>query len=209
MTPVNDKYRPDPVQWVCTCPSFVLSHFLICKHLVQAIQPMPPIFFLQVKRNHTVPFWEHLALIPLNTIPRNTTTTQITSQNEDHKADDSEKSDEEGSNNKDDEGVDNVVDTMAGKDIDNSCTFHEHFEGDIVTIQEFCRGLEYQIQFSDQQMLETLECEGASFLWLVRGCLGRGKCMNSMRGPALMTWEKGTGNMMFYRTRPCTKDIDT
>ena len=137
MTPVNDKYRPDPVQWVCTCPSFMLSHFLICKHLVQAVQPMPSIFFLQVKRNHTVPFWEHLALIPLNTIPRNTTTTQITSQNEDHKVDDSENSDEEGSNNKDDEGVDNVVDTMAGKDIDNSCTFHEHFEGDIVTIQEF------------------------------------------------------------------------
>ena len=163
MTPVNDKYRPDPVQWVRTCPSFMLSCFLICKHLVQAVQPMPPIFFLQVKRNHTVPFWEHLALIPLNTIPRNTTTTQITSQNEDHKVDDSEKSDEEGSDNKDDEGVDNVVDTMAGKDIDDSCTFCEHFEGDIVTIQEFHKGLEYQIQFSDQQMLETLECEGVSF----------------------------------------------
>ena len=95
-TPVNDKYRPDPVQWVCTCPSFVHSHFLICKHLVQAVQPMPPIFFLQVKRNRTVPFWEHLTLIPLDTIPSNTTTTQIPSQNEDHKADDSEKSDEEG-----------------------------------------------------------------------------------------------------------------
>ena len=78
--------------------------------------------------------------------------------------DDSEKSNEEGSDNKDDEGVDNVVDTMAGKDIDDSCTFCEHFEGDIVTIQEFCKGLEYLIQFSDQQMLETLECEGASFL---------------------------------------------
>ena len=41
---VNDKYRPDPVWWVYTCPPFVHSCFLICKHLVQAIQPVPPIF---------------------------------------------------------------------------------------------------------------------------------------------------------------------
>ena len=64
----------------------------------------------------------------------------------------------------DDEGVDNVVDTMAGKDIDDGRTFCEHLEGDIATIREFCKGLEYQIQFSDQRMLETLEREGASFL---------------------------------------------
>ena len=208
-TPVNDKYRPDPVWWVCTCLLFVCSCFLIWKHLVQAIQPMPPIFFLQVKRNCTVLFWEHPTLIPLDTIPSNTTTTQIPSQNEDHKADYSEKSDEEGGNDEDDEGVDNVVDTMARKDIDDSHTFCEHFEGDIATIWEFCKGLEYQIQFSDQWMLETLEHEGVSFLQLVRGCLGREKCMNSMRGPAPTTWEKGTGNMTFYRTRPHAKDIDT
>ena len=118
-------------------------------------------------------------------------------------------SDEEGGDNDDDEGVDNVVDTMAGKDIDNGRTFCEHFEGNIATIREFCKGLEYQIQFGNQWMLETLEREGASFLWLARGCLGREKHMNSMRGPAPTTWEKGTGNMMFYRTRPCAEDVDT
>jgi hypothetical protein len=37
-TPVNDKYRPDPKRWVCIFPAFVHSRFLICKHLVQAVQ---------------------------------------------------------------------------------------------------------------------------------------------------------------------------
>ena len=98
---------------------------------------------------------------------------------------------------------------MAGKDIDDGRTFCERFEGDIATIREFCKGLEYQIQFGDQRMLETLEREGASFLQLARGCLGREKRMNSMRGPAPTTWEKGTGNTMFYRTRPRAEDVDT
>ena len=102
-----------------------------------------------------------------------------------------------------------MVDTMAGIGVDNGGTFWEHFKGDIATIWEFCQGLEYQIQFGDQHMLDTLECEGALFLWLTRCCLGKEKQMNSMRGPAPMTWEKGASNMMFYRTRPCVEDVDT
>ena len=191
-TPVNNKYRPDPVWWVCTCPLFVCSCFLICKHLVQAIQPVPPIFCLQVKRNHTVPFWKHPTLIPHNLIPNNTATTQIPSEYKHQEAEDSEKSDKEGSNDEDDEGEDDAVDTMAGKDINNGGAFHECFEGNIMTIQEFWKGLEYQIQFGDQWMLETLECEGLpSFLWMAKGCLEREKCINSARGPAPMVWEKG------------------
>ena len=172
---VNNKYRPNPVQWVCTLLSFMCSHFLICKHLVQAIQPMPPIFFLQVTRNCTVPFWKHSTCIPLNSIPNNTTTTQIPSEYKHHEAEDSEKSDKEGSNDKDDEGEDDVVDTMARNDVNNGGTFWEHFNGNITTIQEFCKWLEYQIQFGDQWMLEPLECEGASFLGMAKGCLERGR----------------------------------
>lgn len=36
--PLNEKYHPDPHQWVCTCPQFVVDRFLICKHLVQSCQ---------------------------------------------------------------------------------------------------------------------------------------------------------------------------
>ena len=62
------------------------------------------------------------------------------------------------------EGEDDVVDIMAAKDVDNGDIFRERFEGNIATIREFCKGLEYQIQFGDQRMLETLEREGALFL---------------------------------------------
>jgi len=50
---------------VCTCPSFIRSHFLICKHLIQSVQPVLPLFFLKVKQNHTTPIWQHPTLIPL------------------------------------------------------------------------------------------------------------------------------------------------
>jgi hypothetical protein len=63
--PLNEKYRPDAHRWVCTCPCFAISRFLICKHLVQAVQPVPPVFFLEAKRNRTTPFWVHHSLIPL------------------------------------------------------------------------------------------------------------------------------------------------
>jgi hypothetical protein len=62
-TPVNDKYRPDPKRWVCICPAFVRSRFLICKQLIQAVQP---VVFPQVERNRTF-------LGTPNPHPRNTT----------------------------------------------------------------------------------------------------------------------------------------
>lgn len=51
-------------RWVCTCPYFVTSRFLVCKHLVQSVGPVPAIFYLQVKRNRTTPFWLHPILQP-------------------------------------------------------------------------------------------------------------------------------------------------
>jgi hypothetical protein len=99
-------------------------------------------------------------------------------------------------------GEDNMVDTMTGTGVNDSGTFRDRFEGTIATIREFYKGLECQMQFSDQYMLDTLECEGASFLRLARGCLGRERRVNSMRGPAPTTWEKEASNAMCYRTMP-------
>jgi hypothetical protein len=63
--PLNDKYRPDPYRWVCTCPSFSSSRFLVCKHLVQACRPVDPRFFhLVPARARTQPFWSHELLVP-------------------------------------------------------------------------------------------------------------------------------------------------
>ncbi|KIM74969.1 hypothetical protein PILCRDRAFT_79546, partial [Piloderma croceum F 1598] len=62
--PINPKYRPDVQRWVCTCPYFVTSRFLVCKHLVQSVGPVPATFYLQVRRNRTNPFWLHPILQP-------------------------------------------------------------------------------------------------------------------------------------------------
>jgi hypothetical protein len=43
---LNLKYRPNPSKWVCTCPCFSKSRFLLCKHLIQSVHPVPPTFFL-------------------------------------------------------------------------------------------------------------------------------------------------------------------
>ncbi|KAJ8095831.1 hypothetical protein PM082_022723 [Marasmius tenuissimus] len=59
-------YRTDVRKWVCTCPALASSRFLICKHLVQGVKPVPPKFFLQVTRNHTAPIWSHPFLVPLD-----------------------------------------------------------------------------------------------------------------------------------------------
>jgi hypothetical protein len=64
--PVNEKYAMDPLCGVCTCPAFVQSRFLICKHVVQSYHPVHPFFFLSVlARAQMMPFWTHPLLQPL------------------------------------------------------------------------------------------------------------------------------------------------
>ena len=52
---LHNKYRPDPQRWVCTCPRFVVSRFLICKHLVQSVCPVDPKFFFEVEGTGPLP----------------------------------------------------------------------------------------------------------------------------------------------------------
>jgi len=189
-TPLNPKYRPNPHKWVCTCPQFHKSRFLICKHLVQSVHPVHPVFFLEVKWQRTTPFWVHASLVPLNSAPdtpaHNTLAAEV-QQNNDGESDDGNDSDNE------------PVDT--GMDINNHATFRENFTNHIQTIRNFCDGLEYQIQFNDHRMLDILEREGASFLRLAENCLSRERRQNSSRMGAPTTWGRSTMNAMFYRAR--------
>jgi hypothetical protein len=54
--PVNNHYTMDLEHWVCACPYFLTSRFMICKHLIHAKGSMDPQFFLTVRRNRTCPF---------------------------------------------------------------------------------------------------------------------------------------------------------
>lgn len=73
---------------------------------------------------------------------------------EDREGDDND----EGDDDRDEEEEGNFTYIHDGR------TFEEVMEGDIDLILKFAKGLKYQVQFRDQQMLNTLKREGASFL---------------------------------------------
>lgn len=49
------SYHTEIDRWICTCPSYYMSKFLICKHLI-AGQELP--FARELTRNSSPPFWE-------------------------------------------------------------------------------------------------------------------------------------------------------
>ena len=202
--PPNPKYRPNPSKWVCTCPYFSTSRFLLCKHLVQSVHPVPPTFFLEVSRNRSTPFWSHRNLVPLScSLPallEGESTLlhgvpNIGSELDDDLGDD------------DDDGVleDGLVDTG----LNSMRTFNERLDDDISLIRNFLDGLEYQRQFGDHRMLESLERNGAGFFRLARNCLDRERRLNSSRASSPTTWEHATANALYYRARPRSADKDT
>lgn len=201
--PLNDKYRPNPRTWVCTCPEFRKSRFLLCKHLVQSCHPVPPVFFLQVRRNRTTPFWKHEKLVPLVMDNKDTVFTdeRVVGSEMDVNESDCDPSDGEESDG-------DVIDTE-GADIVGGLTFGERIEARVAMLRDFADGLEYQLQFGDSRMLDRLEREGTGFFRMAESCLSRERRLNSTRGASPTTWEKATSSAMFYRTRPRHADKDT
>ena len=200
--PMNEKYRPDTKNFTCTCPRFVVSRFLLCKHIVQQFHPVDPRFFLEVTRNRTLPIWSHPALKPLitpadATEPVNPMTTAGGVEDTVFERQNMAGYEiEEGSD--DDSGI---VDTE-GRGDNTREAYKEKMEHYIRTIRDFCEGLEYQIKFRDPRFLITLEKDGAGFFRLAENCLSREKRQNSSRAVSPSTWERSTANAMFYRARP-------
>ena len=107
--PINEAYRPDVKRWVCTWPAMVLNQFLLCKHLVQAVQPVSPLFFLQVRRQWTAPIWSHPLLKPLGEdllAPQNVAEIDQTAPGADGGERENDDDDEDKSNNDSDDDND-------------------------------------------------------------------------------------------------------
>src|SRR5882724_1418046 len=81
-------------------------------------------------------------------------------------------------------------------------TLHERVAEDIRILWEFCDGMEYQLQFDDHQMFQTMEREGACFMRFARNCLSHENRLNSTRGSTPPTWERTMASAIFYRARP-------
>ena len=176
---------------------FSLAHhhscFLLCKQLVQAVHPIPPVF-LKVKHHQTVPFWRHeklIPLIPLETgmeIPIVMNIWRVVENAEDR----NEFKDEEFN----DELDSNIIDT-ASSAIVTGMMFDEHVEEQVELLQNFADGLKYQTQFGNTCMLDWMEREGATLFRFVESCLSHECCMNSMGGSSPTIWEKATSTSMF------------
>ena len=202
--PMKEKYRPDTDRFVCTCPQFVVSRFLICKHLVQSFQPVNPVFFLQVTRNRTTPFWSHPALIPLQT-DNITDEDRMETEGVEGVGPNDPIADDD-FDHTEDRFEDDTVDTREGIWEGERKTFKEEMDAHIKTIRDFADGLEYQVSFQDCRFLKTLQKEGAGFFRLAENCLCRERRFNSSREASPTTWESSTANAMFYRARARTDE---
>ncbi|KAF7366599.1 SWIM-type domain-containing protein [Mycena sanguinolenta] len=203
--PVNPAYKTDTKKMLCTCPSLAPSRFLLCKHTVQGMKPVPPVFFLEVKRQRTAPFWVHPSLQPLSDdAGAGANSGGVEEQQVENPLNDAMDSDE--GDDGDDEEDDDLIDTQFGAD---QLTFLEAMDEKIEIVSEFLKGLKYQRQFRDQRMLQTLEREGASFFRLANACLTKEKRLASTRGEAPSTWDPSASSAMFYRARPGRSDENT
>ncbi|KAJ7362651.1 hypothetical protein DFH08DRAFT_683692, partial [Mycena albidolilacea] len=166
--------------------------YLICKHVVQGLDRVPPVFFLEVKRQRTVPFWAHPSL-RLPPLPAELTTSNGAGElgTRDSSVEDVQDAVEGW-----DDDDDDLVDMRAGDD--ERLTFLDTMDTHIDVIVEFARGLKFQRQFRDQRMLQVLEREGAPFLRLARACLEKEKRMRSTRGSTPSTWDRSGISAMYY-----------
>jgi hypothetical protein len=212
MMPMNERYHPDIKRFICTCLQFVVSRFLLCKHLVQQFHLVNPRFFLEVTQNRTLPFWSHPSLKPF-AITTNTTEPELA---DDTKATGSNHNDSDTGYNRlnlaayrigdmsDNNNDDGLIDTEGRGDdtVTEKNVAKEKMENYICIIQDFADGLEYQVKFQDPQFLTTLERDGAGFMRLAQNCLSRERQQNSSQVASPTTWERSTANVLFYRARP-------
>ena len=135
----------------------VLNRFLLCKHLVQAVQPVSPLFFLEVRHQRTAPIWSHPLLKPLGedlSAPQNVAEIDQTAPGADGGEREDDDDDEDKSNN-DSDNDDDVQDVQEA--LREGLTFEEAMSKNIKTIGDFLEGLKYQVQFQDHHMLQVLE----------------------------------------------------
>lgn len=59
------KYHTNAATWTCGCDAFLLSRFLLCKHIIYCYKDFedPNKFFRTAQRQRTSPFWVHPQLI--------------------------------------------------------------------------------------------------------------------------------------------------
>ncbi|EIN06505.1 hypothetical protein PUNSTDRAFT_90128 [Punctularia strigosozonata HHB-11173 SS5] len=209
--PDDPKYSPDAYRWVCTCPAFATSRFLICKHLIQACHTVPPQFFLQASRNRTLPFWHHPLLKPLAPphtdaeIRRDEGLHSGYSPPDAPPPSDSGTSDIPNSSASDAFSSDPNAAIWAGgddelQDLAESFDFEvQHLTSDLLYLVE---AIQYNAQFRDPRFLRIVKQRGTSLLGLIDDFRDLQRRTDSTRTPNPNTWGSRSYNTMYFRTLP-------
>jgi len=101
---------------------------------------MPLTFFLEVKWNWTLPFWQHPTLVPLE---GNLSDAAANSSHSTLPADDDKDEQELSGVASDEDDAKNIVDTEVTPWACDGGTYRERLVDNIKIIQDFCDGLEY------------------------------------------------------------------
>lgn len=193
------KYDPNPYDWVCGCPAFRSSRFLICKHLIDLCHPVSSRFFLEVTRNRTTPFWSHPSLQPL--IPCDVSPTQLTQSAINELTDALA-----------DTNIDIDDDSDSDLDFDDSLPeerakgFEERINKTANILEKFAKLYRYQIQFGELRFEREAEKQLARAVGFMEDCLDVERLENSLTGEKPTTWgRKSTTMFLFTRPPPnCT-----
>jgi len=174
--------------------------FLVYKHLVQVVHPVPPHFFQQASQKHTTLFWEHPDLHILSKGLPSSNKEQVHAEVEGFS---------NNSGNEEDVKYNNELDEEDCKNALTSKTFDESLDHWIVMMQDFIGALEYQQQFQDSHFFTQLDQWGASLCQFIVECQGLECHTNLTHRPTPNTRERN-GSTMFYCTRRCCpKDHNT
>jgi hypothetical protein len=189
------RYEPDPSRWVCACPAFFRSRFLICKHLVKSCHPAPSQFFLEVQRNRTTPFWKHPSLIPLNQTTTSIAETPLPSETP---SNDVLGPDEDDDGPDDDESDDGMDEKLHEETIQ---TLEQRIERNASILDRFLPLLRYQKQFASLQFSVEQDKQLARAVGWAEDCLEVEKLENSPSAEKQTTWGMKS-TTMFLNPRP-------
>ena len=180
-----------PMHRSLTCgyvPAPILFEVGFC--YVQKVKPVPAIFFLEVHRYRSTPFWHHPALVPL-------------------KGTDAIGSDSNGDIQWDGTITDPFADVRIEDDEFEEESRHyvgkstgDELEHLASLCEEFASALRFQIQFNDHRFLSNTNRHGNTFFNFISNCLEYERQMNSTRTANPNTWGVHSASTMFYRTRP-------
>lgn len=219
------KYNPDPIKWVCACPAFRTSRFLICKHLILTCHPVPVRFFFEVSRNRTTPFWSHPFLRPLDQPPPDNTALDFSHPrsnpqphplelrtaastevgNVDHSSDPNRDSETENGDSETEELVSGDEDGDGDGEGELPSELEARYEKDMrkwsSTLRRFADLVDYQVQFSEARFLKEMDRQMARARGFIDDCLEHERLTNSSQRETPGTWSQPP-RTLFMHPRP-------